>query len=314
MPADPLTLAHAFFQARRHGSRVPAYLAERGFPESVQRRFRLGYAPTGWRTLTAHLLGHGVRENRLVALGLARRSRHGRVYDFFRDRIMFPVHDRHGVLVGFIGRAVGAADGPRYLNSPDSAVFRKGQVLYSPDPGLPGRRVVVEGPLDALAVRMAGLPAVAPCGTRLTAEQTALLGDGVLLALDGDTGGRRGTVLAWRRFARLPGRVGTVLLPEGKDPADLLREGGPAALRAALGHELPLVDVVLDAVLEHRPLRFVDERVSAAHAAAALFAALPPEHVARQVARTAARLDFAPADITSYVVAALAERIGAGAV
>ncbi|MEO3785935.1 toprim domain-containing protein [Actinocorallia sp. B10E7] len=306
---NPLELAHGFFRTRRPASWVPAYLDARGFPEPVQRRFEIGYAPPGWRALTERLLGHGVHENHLIALGLARRSRHGRLYDFFRDRVMFPVRDQHGVLVGFIGRTADGVGGPRYLNSPDSAVFHKGNLLYRPDRGPRGRTVVVEGPLDAIAVRLAGFRALAPCGTRLTSEQAALLGDDVLLALDGDLSGRRGTVQAWRQLSRLRGPVHAVLLPEGEDPADLFGKGGPEAVRAALAHERLLVDLVLDTVLEHRSLRFVDERVAAAHAAAGLIAALPPEQVARQVARTAARLGFAPSDITSYVVAALSDRM-----
>ncbi|GAA2729243.1 DNA primase [Actinocorallia aurantiaca] len=309
---NPLELAHGFFQAQRPASWAPAYLDGRGFPEPVQRRFELGYAPPGWHTLTERLLGQGVHENRLIALGLARRSRHGRLYDFFRDRIMFPVRDRHGSLAGFIGRTADGVGGPRYLNSPDSAVFHKGSLLYSPDKGPRGRSVVVEGPLDAIAVRLAGFRALAPCGTRLTEEQTELLGDlgdDVLLALDGDFSGRRGTVQAWQHLSHLRGPVHAVLLPEGEDPAALFAKGGPEAVRAALAHEHLLVDLVLDSVLEHRSLRFVDERVAAAHAAAGLIAALPPEQVARQVSRTAARLGFDPSDITSYVIAALSARM-----
>lgn len=306
MVADnPLQLAHEFFQSRRRDSWVPRYLAGRGFPEHVQRRFEIGYAPPAWRTLTGLLQAQGYHEYEILATGLARRSRHGRMYDLFRDRVMFPLRDPKGDIVGFIGRTADGVGGPRYLNSPDSAIFHKGRLLYALETEPKTRPVLVEGPLDAIAVRLAGFSAVSPCGTRLTAEQTALLGDSVLVAMDADQAGQQAMVHAWQFLSRLRGTVGAALLPLGKDPADLLRTGGPAAVGAALKREVPLADLVVDAAIDRHPLEFVEGQVAAAHAAAAVIARMRPEEVARQVARTAARLGFDAADITAYVVSRL---------
>ncbi|GAA3225859.1 toprim domain-containing protein [Actinocorallia longicatena] len=303
---DPLQLAHDFFRSRRRDSWVPGYLAGRGFPEHVQRRFELGYAPPHWRTVVELLRSRGLSDDRIVETGLVRRSRHGRLYDHFRDRVMFPIRDPYGRIAGFIGRTADDVGGPRYLNCPDTERFHKGALLYTLPTARPARPVLVEGPLDALAVRLTGVPAAAPCGTRLTAEQAAMLGDDVLVAMDGDPAGRRGAVQAWEHLASLPGRIGAVVLPAGRDPADLLRDGGLDAVRLALRAEIPLADLVTDAAIDRHHLRFVEGQIAAARAAAHVIARMRPDQVARQVARTAQRLGFAPADVTAYVVESLA--------
>jgi DNA primase len=299
--SDLHTIAHEFFLSQRRDSWVPAYLAGRGFPEEVQRRFQIGYAPAAWRTLTSLLRSYGFGEDRQVSSGLVRRSRHGRLYDLFRDRVMFAIRTRDGSIAGFIGRTAEGVGGPKYLNSPESPHFQKGRLLYGLHE-LRGRPVVVEGPLDAIAVRMAGFAAVSPCGTRLTSDQAALLGDDPLLALDGDPAGLRGALHAWDLF---DGPVNAVVLPPGKDPADLLSTGGPAAVRAALRHEIPLIDLAVDEAIDRHHLQFIEGQVAAARAAAEVIARIRHDNAARQVARVAARLAFDPAEITTYVIEAL---------
>jgi DNA primase len=295
------TLAHEFFLSQRRDSWVPAYLAGRGFPEEVQRRFQIGYAPAAWRTLTGLLRSYGFSDDRQVRSGLVRRSRHGRLYDLFRDRVMFAIRDRDGSIAGFIGRTAEDAGGPKYLNSPESPHFQKGRLLYGLH-GSRGRPVVVEGPLDAVAVRLAGFAAVSPCGTRLTCHQAALLGDDPLLALDGDPAGLRGALHAWDLF---DGPINAVVLPPGKDPADLLRTGGPGAVRAALRQETPLIDLAVDEAIDRHRLQFIEGQVAAARAAAEVIAGIRHDNAARQVARVAAKLAFDPAEITTYVIEAL---------
>jgi DNA primase len=300
MPELP-AIAHEFFLSQRRSSWVPAYLTGRGFPEEVQRRFQIGYAPAAWRTLTSLFRSYGFSDDRQVASGLVRRSRHGRLYDLFRDRVMFAIRNRDGSIAGFIGRTAEGVGGPKYLNSPESPHFRKGRLLYGLHESR-GRPVVVEGPLDAIAVRLAGFTAVSPCGPRLTSHQAALLGDNPLLALDGDPAGLRGALHAWDLF---DGPINAVVLPPGMDPADLLRTGGPAAVRAVLRHETPLIDLAVDEAIGRHRLRFIEGQVAAARAAAEVIARIRNDDAARQVARVAARLAFDHAEITTYVIEAL---------
>ncbi|WP_242900853.1 toprim domain-containing protein [Actinomadura terrae] len=301
--------AHRFFQARRPESWVPAYLAGRGFPLGVQRRWQLGHAPPGPRALTDHLRGLGHDDEQIVASGLAKpageRSDDDGLHDTFRDRLMFAIRTADGAIAGFLGRRRDGAEGPKYLNGPATALFHKSELLYglheARDRFAAGARpVLVEGPLDAIAVAVAGDPrhaAVATCGLSLTGAQLGALGGvadlaatGVLVALDGDPAGRSGAVRAWETLARVAGPVDLVALPSGRDPADLLHEGGRAAVRRALRTHTPLADAVVDAAIERAggALATVEERLAALRAAASVIAERPSE-AARQAVRAAER-------------------------
>ena len=216
-PANPepggLTLAAArFFAARLAASWVPGYLAGRGFGEQALRPWTVGYAPAGWRALTAHLRDLGYADAAIQAAGLARRTRRGALVDFFRDRAMFGIRWPDGTLAGFTGRARpgGGRPGPVYLNSRTTGLYRKGSLLFGLYEGrralaAGARPVLVEGPLDAIAVSAAGPYAgVSPCGTALTPAQVALLARtcdlrraGVVVAFDADRAGRRAAVRAY---------------------------------------------------------------------------------------------------------------------
>ncbi|HEX2317342.1 MAG TPA: toprim domain-containing protein, partial [Thermomonospora sp.] len=214
--------AHRFFVAHAAGSWVPGHLAERGLGPSVLARWEVGYAPDDWQALTGRLRALGYDEEAIVAAGLARRGRGGAPHDLFRDRAMLAIREPGGAVAGFIGRRRDGTEGPRYLNSPESAIFRKGRLLY----GLHeirgrlaqgARPVIVEGPFDALAVNTAvpdALAAVAICGPAVSAAHLAALGEaadlartGVLLAPDGDRAGRAAAVRAWDVLAGVPGPV-----------------------------------------------------------------------------------------------------------
>ena len=289
--------AERFHRARLGGSWVPGYLAERGLDQAVAERWRIGYAPAGWTALTSHLRRLGYNDAAIEAAGLARRSSRGTLIDHFRDRVMLAIRDERGRIAGFIGRSRPGAgpDVPKYLNSPETALYTKGDLLF----GLHEAReqlargakpVIVEGPFDAIAVTVAGAGhyvGLAPCGTALTARQvTALAGiadldrAGVLAALDGDRAGRDGLVKAYEILLTHTGKLTAAILPTGRDPADILQTDGPAALCDALRRTEPLAQVVIDAHLDRwdRQLDHAEGQLAAMRSAAALIArTLPPE-------------------------------------
>ena len=310
--------AHAWFRAGLGKSWVPAYLAGRGFPTGAQRRWGIGYAPALPDALTGHLrsLGHG--DGEIVASGLARRGRAGRLRDTFRGRAMFAIRTADGAVAGFIGRRRDDAPGPKYLNGPDTSLFHKGDLLYGLHEArarlaVGARPVIVEGPLDAIAVTIAGpaeYAAVATCGLALTTSQLAALGNaadldetGVVLALDGDQAGRSGAVRTWERLAGVAGPLETACLPTGRDPAGLLQAGGRTAVLEALRTRRPLMDEVVDAAVRRAggALATPEERVTALHAASKVIAARPRES-ARQVARLATRMDVPASLVTEVLV------------
>lgn len=232
-----------------------AYLRGRGYDGDVVDDYRIGYAPPGWDTLVKEFRAGGISEQVMVDAGLARRGRGGRVYDYFRDRVMFPIHDVRGEPVGFGGRILGG-EGAKYLNSPDSAVYAKSRLLYGLDRARSaisrsGRAVVVEGYTDVIALHGAGVPeAIATCGTALTEDHFDLLrrfGEQVVLAFDADSAGaeaaRRTSELAAPVRLDLDVRVG--VMPDGGDPADLVQAGRDDDVRAALDQALPLLEFVL---------------------------------------------------------------------
>ena len=340
-------LSVAFYIARLHADgpdarRAAALLAERRVDPGAVLDARLGYAPRAWTSLVEHLRAAGVDDSELLASGLVLTSSRGTLVDRFRDRLIFPVQTEPGRTVALLGRTVdpSAADRtgapvPKYLNSPETAIYRKGEVLY----GLGNATaaliagatpVLVEGPMDVLAVNDAGRPdsttavttstpafvGVAPCGTALTAGQVALLDQavggltdrGVLTAFDGDQAGLKASVRAFELLRAVNAWPYAVDMPAGQDPALLLQQQGPAALRAALcaAPGRPLADVVIDERIDRYAdqLRWPEGRISAGRAAASVITTLPAEQVGRQVARLAARLDLPMAAVTELVVEA----------
>ncbi|MFC9976961.1 toprim domain-containing protein [Spirillospora sp. NPDC127200] len=322
---DLVTAAHRYFRACLQDGWAPAYLTERGFSRSVQRRWQIGYA-RGPRTLTDHLRGLGHPDESIIEAGLARRGRTGRPYDTFRDRVMFAIRTPDGTLAGFIGRARDGASGPKYLNTPGTPLFHKSELLYglheSRDRLARGARpVLVEGPLDAIAVNLAAPhdhAAVATCGLSLTPAHLAALRQvaplsvtGVLVALDGDPAGRSAARRIWEVLREVDAPVDAALLPDGRDPADLLDAGGRAAVRAALRGPVPLADVVIDHATG-RP-RSAEERASAVHAALLIIAAGPPAQAARQIARLGERTGLPHRLLTELLLDQVSELHGPSA-
>jgi DNA primase len=262
--ADWLETAAKWFEAelrRPGGAEARAYLVKRGLPESEWGRFRIGYAPPGRTALKDYLVAKGAKPIEAVEAGLLIAPEDGGApYDRFRERIIFPIGDARGRLVSLGGRALNPEAKAKYLNGPDTALFDKGRTLYglaearkilaAAEPSAAAPLVVVEGYMDVIACQRAGIAAVAPMGTALTEEQMELLWryhPEPTLCFDGDAAGRRA---AGRSIERaLPqlkaGRsFRFAIVSGGKDPDDVLREQGPAALKAQLSETTPFVEAL----------------------------------------------------------------------
>jgi DNA primase len=242
------------------GSRARAYLQGRGISMDVAERFGVGWAPDEWRRFREAAVKHGFDEDRMLELGLLKQSERSREpYDGFRGRITFPILALNGNVVGFGGRIL-EGDGPKYLNSPETPIYHKGQTLY----GLSWARhairreeaaLVVEGYMDVVSLAAAGFEhAVAPLGTALTSEQARLLsryGKRVLLLFDSDAAGLKATFKAGDILLEEGMHPAVVTFPGGEDPDTLVRNHGPAAMSA-------LIDDAVD-VLE-RKIQILDQR------------------------------------------------------
>ncbi|HTB22674.1 MAG TPA: DNA primase [bacterium] len=255
-----LDLAAAWFRRNleegSEGAQALAYARKRGLDDAARERFGLGYAPADGAALLGAALKKGFSEAELAAAGLVVVNERG-AYARFRARLMFPIHDPKGRLAGFGGRVLGAGE-PKYLNSPEGPLFSKGKLLYPWDlakPALGKRReaLVCEGYMDAIACHQAGLDfAVATLGTALTADHARLLKryvDRVVLLFDADAAGLRAARRAGEPLleAGLEARVAHL---EGvKDPDELLRRDGPAALEAVLESARPLLEFCVQAGL-----------------------------------------------------------------
>jgi len=257
---DVMEMATAFFQSQLQaagGARARAYLRDRGLTPSTQHKFRLGFAPDSRNALKEHLARKGVTKEQIEACGLVRFGDDIPVsYDWFRDRIIFPIEDRKGRVIAFGGRAMSPDVAAKYINSPDTELFHKGEVLYNfararSVLGKDEPVIAVEGYMDVIALAQAGFAnVVAPLGTALTENQVELLWKLVpepVLCFDGDQAGTRA---AWRAADMIlpsvqPGRTARfALLPQGKDPDDLVRGEGAEAFRAVLSDARPLSDLL----------------------------------------------------------------------
>lgn len=256
---DVMEMAARFFEERLQGpegAEARAYLRERGLSPATQQAFRLGFAPDSRNALKEHLAGKGVAKEQIEACGLVHHGPDIPVsYDWFRGRIMFPITDPRGRVIAFGGRALSPDVPAKYMNSPDTELFHKGQVLYNHARARKAARggpvIAVEGYMDVIALAQAGVEnAVAPLGTALTEQQLELLwrmAEEPVLCFDGDEAGLRA---AWRAadmalpMVRAGRSLRFALLPQGKDPDDLVREEGRAAFDALLAEARPLADIL----------------------------------------------------------------------
>jgi DNA primase len=250
------------------------YLKGRGLSGQVAARFQMGYAPAGWQNLEA--VFDDYQADALKIAGLVVENEQGRRYDRFRDRIMFPIHDQKGQVIGFGGRimqAQGEDDGPKYLNSPETPLFQKGQELY----GLflarkaireAGRVLVVEGYMDVVALAQYGIEyAVAALGTATTPYHITKLmrqTDEIVFCFDGDAAGRKA---AWRAAMNaLPAltdglKLSFLFLPPEHDPDSYVREYGKEAFEAMMQSAMPLSQYLVQHLSEENPLQSQEDKV-----------------------------------------------------
>ncbi len=240
-------------------ARAREYLLRRGLGEEVLREFRVGYAPSAWdRVLLASRRG-GFSEQELYETGLAQRSKeNGRLYDRFRSRIMFPLADVRGRVLGFGARAMREDQRPKYLNTSDNDIYHKGLHLYGADLARAhatkaGEVIVCEGYTDVIALHPAGIRnVVGLMGTALTGEQVgelARMAQTVLLALDADSAGQEAMLKAFRLANKRKLELRVVMLPAGTDPADLIQRDGAAAMQAAVKGSISFVRFRAERVL-----------------------------------------------------------------
>ncbi len=236
-----------------------AYLGSRGLEEEVLREFRVGYAPSAWDRVLVGAQRDGFSPEELRKAGLVQQGRErGGFYDRFRGRIMFPLRDRRGKVVGFGARAMRDGQGPKYLNTSDSEIYKKGTQLFGIDvarapAAKAGRIVVVEGYTDVLALHQAGIrESVAIMGTAVTNDQVnelTLAAPVIVLALDADRSGQEAMLRAAERAKDRKVELLAVQMPTGTDPADILAAGGAQAFAKLLESALAIVQFQVRRVL-----------------------------------------------------------------
>ncbi len=269
-------IAAAFYEKTLRsaaGSRCREYLETRGIRPAVVETFRLGYAPDGWRALRDHLQREKVSQRHAELAGLLVARPDGDGYDRFRGRLMFPIEDINGSVIAFGGRIIGDGE-PKYLNSPESALYVKGRNLYGLSRAKNALRkdetlIIVEGYFDLLALWNAGLSnVVATLGTALTREQVDLIRrytGSVALTFDTDAGGKAALERSMSLFLERGMKAKAVVLPEGKDPDEFVSRHGRDAFLEEIRRARALVDYYIDEVIG--TTRTLDERRDAWKAA-----------------------------------------------
>jgi DNA primase len=291
------------------------YLLGRGLQEEVLRNFGVGYAPSAWDKLLVRGQRAGFSVEELRGVGLVQTGRSGGEYDRFRERIMFPIRDRRGRVLGFGGRAMRSDQGAKYVNTAETEFFHKSQILYGVDRAKAaiakaGRAVVVEGYTDVLALHQAGIEeAVGVMGTAITGEQVAALSgmvDEVVLALDADAAGQEAMLRAQSVAAGRRMRLRVAAMPAGEDPAEMMAAAeGAERFRGLLEGAEELVAFQVRLVLERTDVGSPVERDRALAEVAPVLAGLG-ETASRDdlVRRVAERLDLDPAMVMGRLVAA----------
>jgi DNA primase len=269
---ESLQQAANFYKAElKKSQRAIDYLKSRGLSGQIAAKFQIGYAPAGWQNLQG-VFPHYESEA-LTTAGLVVENDQGRRYDRFRDRIMFPIHDQKGQVIGFGGRVINPEDTPKYYNSPETPLFQKGHELY----GLfiarrairdAGRALVVEGYMDVVALAQYGIEyAVAALGTATTPYHIAKLmrqADEIVFCFDGDNAGR---TAAWRAAMNaLPAltdglKLTFLFLPKEHDPDSYVREFGKEKFEAEVKAAMPLSQYILQHLSENNPLQSQEDRV-----------------------------------------------------
>ncbi|MEM7219786.1 MAG: DNA primase [Pseudomonadota bacterium] len=281
---EALEKASSYFQKqlRVHQPAID-YLRGRGLTGIVARDFGLGYAPEAWDSMTR---GVGIKEKTALDAGLLSENDRGRRYDRFRNRVMFPIRDTRGRIIGFGGRVLGDGE-PKYLNSPETEIFHKGQELYGLFEARQALRqidelIVVEGYMDVIALAQAGIPnAVASLGTATSTthfEKLYRFAPTVVCCFDGDRAGR---AAAWKALqSALPTlkdgrRLNFMFLPDGEDPDTLVRKEGVARFRERAGGALSALDYLFENLRQGLDLESLDGRARLGYLATPLIEQVP---------------------------------------
>ncbi|HEX4107166.1 MAG TPA: DNA primase [Solirubrobacteraceae bacterium] len=303
--------------------RAREYLRSRGLQEEVLRDFRVGFAPSGYDHVLLGSQRAGYTEAELRATGLTTISQqNGRPYDRFRERIVFPLADGRGRVLGFGARALRENQRPKYLNTADGEIYHKGRHLYGADvarahAARAGVVILCEGYTDVIALHQAGLRhAVGSMGTALTDDQVgelARLAPTVLLAHDGDPSGQEALAKAAELIASRRLELRVVQLPAGRDPADLVQHEGSEAVAELVQRAVPFVRFRVERVLAGGDLRTPEGRDAALQALRPVFAGLPPSVMQQELVRlVASRLELSEA-LTSSLLAGAGPAAGAAA-
>ena len=275
------------------------FLTERGFAAEAAKHFGVGFAPKSWDALTGHLRGKGFTDQELMAGGLVSQGNRG-VYDRFRGRLVWPIRDLGGEVIGFGARKLFDDDeGPKYLNTPESPLYKKSQVLYGidlarKDISKSQQAVIVEGYTDVMACHLAGVTtAVATCGTAFGAEHIKILrrllrdddqmrGE-VIFTFDGDAAGQKAALRAFEEDQRFVTQTFVAIEGAGLDPCDLRLSQGDAAIKALVESRVPLFQFAIKSIIAGYDLNNAEGRIAALKEAAPVVAkirdsALRPEY------------------------------------
>lgn len=297
-----------FFRARLADPEADAarrFLGERGFDAGAAAHFGVGYAPQGWSALLDHLLGLKFTRDELLQAGLVSQGQRG-VYDRFRGRLVWPIRDVTGQVIGFGARRLYDDDqGPKYLNTPETPLYRKAQVLYGLDlakrdmsRGDVRRVVVVEGYTDVMACHLAGVTtAVATCGTAFGADHMKVLrriiGDEqtaeVVFTFDPDAAGQKAAVRAFAETRAMNAQSFVAVGPDGLDPCDLRLQRGDGAVAGLMQAKVPMFEFVIDQRIKGLDLSSVEGRLAGLAAAAPLLADIRDEPLRRRYEHVLAR-------------------------
>ncbi len=263
------------------------FLGQRGFDREAADQFGIGFAPKGWNGLRDHLKQRGFTDEEMLTAGLLSQGEKG-VYDRFRERLVWPIRDVTGQTIGFGARKLSDDDpGPKYLNTPETPVYHKAQVLYGldlakRDIGKTRQVVVVEGYTDVMAAHVSGVTtAVATCGTSFGVDHIRLIrrvmGDDsglgeVVFTFDPDAAGQKAAVRAFAEQQRFQAQTYVAVAPDGLDPCDLRLAKGEAAVRALLDNKIPMFEFVIKQVLTNYSLDSVEGRAAALRESAPIVA------------------------------------------
>jgi DNA primase len=264
------------------------FLAQRGFELADAERFGMGYSPKAWDELTRHLRAGGFGDDELLKAGLARKGQRGLI-DMFRGRLMWPIRDLTGETIAFGARKLDPNDdSPKYLNTPETPLFKKGQVLYGADLAKRDiakmrQAVIVEGYTDVMACHLSGIPtAVATCGTSFGEDHVRVLrrlimdiegSDGeVIFTFDGDAAGQKAALRAFGLEEKFATQTFVAVQPDGLDPCDLRLKHGPEAVRELVTRRVPLFEFAVRSALSKHNLDSTEGQLAALDEAAPIVA------------------------------------------